>query len=335
MKLRNILFIFAAITLGFASCSSESDILDEMNTPVEGLDKEETVAVSFNIGKDFQTKAESTTQEPSIKEATINNCVIAIFDHATGTILAKKEFSLNNGLIRNGNTYTTTQMTAKAIPSDVIVVANCPVGYFNNVVTKAGFDKAVQAQMGNINTLTASNLIKVWRNNDIDLGDVSNRNITVNVHQIAARVDLELNLRNESSVKDINFEITSVSVNNINKATKLFSNDSYDINKDFENATVLQNSLSADYKTISSVYSYPSNGNENQAVLKVVGKVNKENKTFIIKVEGSDKNGKLESGYLYRIQGTVVYKQANVDVELTLQYEVVPITTNNIQLPNF
>lgn len=379
MKLRNILLILAAITLGFASCSSESDILDEMNTPVEGLDKEETVAVSFNIGKDFQTKAESTTQDPSLEEAIINNCVIAIFDHATGTMLAKREFTTNNGLNFQTGTdgkynYTTSNIETKAIPSDVIVVANCPVGYFNNVVTKDGFNKAVQAQMEEINTLTASNLIKVWKSEDensggIDLAVQANRNIKVNLRQVAARIDMELELKivgTNAPNYDAYFETSKIDVTNINYETQLlepstkdlkngqFTWDAYDWNSvswDDQNSTneiQTHTNIVIDKKPshlISTFYTYENSDKANHAVtLQIYGnlvvrkrdtqQIEKSPLTLrLITINGSENY--IERGHLYRILGTINYDVQEKKITFEPEYQVVDWNEKEINIPAF
>lgn len=374
MKLRNILFILAAITLGFASCSSESDILSEIDTPVNGLD-EETVAVSFNLGKDLQTKADKIDPNPTSEEATIHNCVIAIFDHVTGTMLAKREFILNNGLTRSGNTYTTSNMETKAIPSDVIVVANCPEGYFDNVVTKDGFDKAVQAQMGEINTLTASNLIKVWESEDeystgIDLAVQTNRNIKVNLRQVAARVDMNLQLNlvgGNVSKYDAYFETYQIDVTNINYEAQLLNpsntgdfksvefkwdrfnwdnviwEDQNSTNKIETHTNIVIDSKGANL--IKSFYTYENSDKDSHAVtLQIYGKlvvrnrdtqkIETESPTLrLITINGSENY--IERGYLYHISGTINYDVKEKKITFETEYQVVDWEKKEIDIPAF
>lgn len=374
MKLRNILFILAAITLGFASCSSESDILSEIDTPVNGLD-EETVAVSFNLGKDLQTKADKIDPNPTSEEATIHNCVIAIFDYVTGTMLAKREFTTANGLKRNGNTYNTTNIETKAIPSDVIVVANCPVGYFDNVVTKDGFDKAVQAQMGEFNTLTASNLIKVWESEDeystgIDLAVQTNRNIKVNLRQVAARVDMNLQLNlvgGNVSKYDAYFETYQIDVTNINYEAQLLNpsntgdfksvefkwdrfnwdnviwEDQNSTNKIETHTNIVIDSKGANL--IKSFYTYENSDKDSHAVtLQIYGKlvvrnrdtqkIETESPTLrLITINGSENY--IERGYLYHISGTINYDVQEKKITFETEYQVVDWEKKEIDIPAF
>lgn len=379
MKLRNILFILAAITLGFASCSSESDILSEIDTPVNGLD-EETVAVSFNLGNDLQTKANNETQDASIEESIINNCVIAIFDHVTGTMLAKREFILNEGLnFHTGSNgkyyYITSNMETKAIPSDVIVVANCPVGYFDNVVTKDGFDKAVQAQMGEINTLTASNLIKVWESEDeystgIDLAVQTNRNIKVNLRQVAARVDMNLQLNlvgGNVSKYDAYFETYQIDVTNINYEAQLLNpsntgdfksvefkwdrfnwdnviwEDQNSTNKIETHTNIVIDSKGANL--IKSFYTYENSDKDSHAVtLQIYGKlvvrnrdtqkIETESPTLrLITINGSENY--IERGYLYHISGTINYDVQEKKITFETEYQVVDWEKKEIDIPAF
>ena len=185
MKLRNILPILAAITLGFASCSSDGDILEEMNTPATGLN--ELASVSFHLTDGLQTKA---TEDASAHEATINTYMIAIFDHATGTLLAKREdnYNASTGI---------TGIQTKAIESDILVIVNCPVGTFAGITTQKGFKNKV---LGGENNLKANNLIKYAEATcTIDANkEYATDPIKIEVCQLSACVDLQLSLQSNT-----------------------------------------------------------------------------------------------------------------------------------------
>lgn len=323
MKLRNIFLILAAITLGFASCSSESDILNEIDTPAIDIE-DNTTMVSINIASAPQTKGTYTDYDPSVptenpqgKEPAMYNCMIAIFDASNNLLLAKREITANGE-----HKCTFNGIETKAILSKVLVVANYENNLFDNCTQLEQFHKEVKG----IDAEDANFKLVKFAEELINFKDDTKPIIMVK--QLCARIDLDLSFKNNSGTEL--FHVKSVEMDKRNIKTRLFKSE--DNLKEIVSQTLSKEyDLTSKSKTAATFYSYPIQGE--QATLTITGTIGGTTKTFHVKVAGSDNHGKLESGCLYKITGTIVYE--NKELSVTLGYEVADWNPVTVDIPAF
>lgn len=138
--------IMAAMTAGFASCSSSDAPSSESdNTP-----KELTITIKT---QGVKTKAAETSDPTSTKENTMNRITIGIFDQSGNTVRAIQEFSAtaDNNKVGAGKNYflnttngtaTVTIVTTQLSANDQILVAvNAPASTFAGITSAATFKK--------------------------------------------------------------------------------------------------------------------------------------------------------------------------------------------------
>lgn len=142
--------IVAAMTAGFASCSSS----DDPSSVSDNTPKELTITIKT---QGVKTKAAETSDPTPTKENTMNRITIGIFDQSGNTVRAIQEFSATADPSNVGagkyffnqinNSATFTVVTTKMELNDKILVAvNAPAKYFAGVSTAAAFrDKQLSA----------------------------------------------------------------------------------------------------------------------------------------------------------------------------------------------
>lgn len=142
--------IMAAMTAGFASCSSS----DEPSSESDNTPKELTITIKT---QGVKTKAAETSDPTPTKENTMNRITIGIFDQSGNTVRAIQEFAASSDPSNVGagkyffnqtnNSATFTVVTTKMELNDKILVAvNAPAKYFAGVSTAADFrDKQLSA----------------------------------------------------------------------------------------------------------------------------------------------------------------------------------------------
>ena len=142
--------IMAAMTAGFASCSSS----DEPSSVSDNTPKELTITIKT---QGVTTKAAETSDPGTTKENTMNRITIGIFDNAGTTVRAIQEFTATSitSDVKPGNYYfnqsnnsaTFTIVTTKMESTDKILVAvNAPAKHFAGVSNVAAFkDKQLTA----------------------------------------------------------------------------------------------------------------------------------------------------------------------------------------------
>lgn len=142
--------IMAAMTAGFASCSSS----DEPSSVSDNTPKELTITIKT---QGVTTKAAETSDPGTTKEYTMNRITIGIFDSNGNNVRAIQEFAAtsDNSQVGAGkyffnqtnNSATFTVVTTKMELNDKILVAvNAPAKYFAGVSTATDFrDKQLSA----------------------------------------------------------------------------------------------------------------------------------------------------------------------------------------------
>lgn len=137
--------IMAAMTAGFASCSSS----DEPSSVSDNTPKELTITIKT---QGVTTKAAASGTDPgTTAENTMNRITIGIFDNAGTTVRAIQEFTASSGAsepVQPGNYYfnqsnnsaTFTVVTTKMESTDKILVAvNAPAKHFAGVSNVTDF----------------------------------------------------------------------------------------------------------------------------------------------------------------------------------------------------
>lgn len=143
--------IMAAMTAGFASCSSS----DEPSSVSDNTPKELTITIKT---QGVTTKAAETDDPGTTAENTMNRITIGIFDQSGTTVRAIQEFAAtsDNSQVGAGKNYflnttngtaTITVVTTQMSNNDNILVAvNAPAKYFAGVSTATEFrDKQLSA----------------------------------------------------------------------------------------------------------------------------------------------------------------------------------------------
>lgn len=335
MKLKNILLVLAATTIGFASCSSENDILEEVNTPAIG--GEEMVNVSFTISNNNTTKSAGTTDSKPANqyESTINNCIIAIFDNRDGLMLAKREFTPGNGLVEGeqnedgSRTYSVSSIQTKSVASTIIIIANYATNDFQNAISIEEFETMLTA------SIEKTNLMKSCKIENYK--PTSGCNIPVALKQCAARIDLNLNFRAPNNTT-ATIENIQVKISDVNTRTHTFPTGSNAVMDGEQNnlpACLFEGNIQArgteaetatNFINVASFYTYSTPANT-QFTLTLTGDIIEKGQTIktishTISIKGGESgNGQLQSGVLYKINGTVVYEGQRISVTFASNVE--------------
>lgn len=200
--------IVAAMTAGFASCSSS----DEPSSVSDNTPKELTITIKT---QGVTTKAAETSdpgsQTPN-PENTMNRITIGIFDNAGTTVRAIQEFAATSDLSNVGagkyffnqqnNTATVTVVTTKMDTNDQILVAvNAPTGKFAGVTSATTFkQKSIDAETALYKDTNGSNPSDGKAvNNNVPMfgeavsrtGSTTNYSANVSVKHLTAKVTLE------------------------------------------------------------------------------------------------------------------------------------------------
>lgn len=197
--------IMAAMTAGFASCSSS----DEPSSVSDNTPKELTLTI---MSTKPVTKAALTSDPSASDEKTINRITVGIFSSDGNTVRTIQEFSskttnsgdelagTNKFFNPTNGSATVKVVTTQMAAGDIVAVAiNAPVNAFNSVSTKTGFndvlldaDNAIARDAsGSINDDPQSNNIPMYGVSTASIDAGTNYKATVSVKHITAKVTLE------------------------------------------------------------------------------------------------------------------------------------------------
>lgn len=296
MKSINIFFALL-ITLAFASCSSEGDILDEMNNTNSSVIGEEKSNISVSI--------EETTDQSDDKK--INNFIVAVFNGETRVAYVKGNTQIG-GLKAN----TTV---------DVYVVANAG-NALDEAFAKSDFLTRTTTLSQNTNEL-----VKFGEAKGITLVSGTNILPVITLAQVAARVDLSIQTINCKS-----FTITSVTLKNAKSKSSIFGdkNEYLDYTTTEDKKTV--NSANNTMTKVATLYTFANDNTAKQTTLVITGKIvydngTTDNREYNIAVN----EGTIVNGLLYDIKATI-----NPSMDVTVNYQVLGWTsTETIEVPDF
>lgn len=190
MKLQNI-FALIVTLIGFAACTSESELLD---TPVENSD---LVPVTISLGS-MQTKA---SVDLVTDEGTIQNAVIGIFDSKGIPTVAP--------IVLTSSTNGTTRLPlVKSNAYAFVNVSDADIEALKNFSSMNDFrNYAITKQL----TQVAAELPKFGGKTNFT--PTANGNIEIPVHQLTARLDVNVSVElteNNQPVTDVVFVPTKL-----------------------------------------------------------------------------------------------------------------------------
>lgn len=199
--------IMAAMTAGFASCSSS----DEPSSVSDNTPKELTLTIMST--KPVTKAALNSTSAPTdAQEKTINRITVGIFNSTGNTVRTIQEFSskttnsdeelagTNKFFNQTNGSATVKVVTTQMATGDLVAVAiNAPANAFNSVSTITGFndvllnaDNAIARDAsGSINDDPQSDNIPMYGEANANLDAGTNYKADVNVYHITAKVTLE------------------------------------------------------------------------------------------------------------------------------------------------
>lgn len=200
MKLRNILFLIGAASLGLFSCSTEIPV-----TPVAG----ETSLTLLLSMADLKTKADSPIATEA--ELQINNCHVAIFDATTGDRIFNKNFAAGTMPTLTGSTYSfdlgdvrTFGKAGKQVT--IFVIANADDEAFVGLESYSAYERYVVTT----GSFEDSKLVKVGKETVTLQYGGPLASVSISLIQLTARVDFGGITMNGKSVT-----VGSVKVNGI------------------------------------------------------------------------------------------------------------------------
>lgn len=295
MKSINIFFALI-ITLAFASCSSEGDILNEMNNSNSSVIEGEKSDISVSI-------KEAADQSADKK---IDNFIVAVFHHGARVAFA------------NNNTHVSGLRANNIV--NVYVVANAG-DKLNDAVAESDF-------LTRTTTLsqTTTQLVKYGKLENITLVSGTNNLPEIVLEQVAARIDL--------SIKTINcksFTIKSVILENAKNKSSIFGNKNeysdYITTEDGKTVSSANNTMTK----VATLYTFANNSSAKQTTLVIEGEIVHNNgtidsRTYNVVVN----NGGIVNGYVYQINATI-----NPSIDITVSYQVENWNSVTVDVPSF
>lgn len=301
MKLRNILFLIGAASLGLFSCSTEIP-----ETPVAG----ETSLTLFLSMADPKTKADAPIA--TAEELNINNCHVAIFDDVTGERIFMQNLgdqgsptSASPATIKLENVRTFGKETKDV---RIFVIANAADNEKFNDLTNYG------AYQSHVEKTIPASLVKVGElRTSLTYGTSSPVTFSISLIQLTVRIDF---LGIEMPEKNVQIESTTVKGINTQSNITFFSDVS------IENTVT---SLTTNDFTFSNNRFYTYEGASLE--LNIVGTVDGGN-IVIPTVNLSDKL--FVKGNRYTLKG-----KYNPTIDVNVQWEVVDWEGNIVNTITF
>lgn len=299
MKSINIFFALI-ITLAFASCSSEGDILNEMNNSNSSVIEGEKSEISVLI------------KDGSEADRQISNFIAVAFNGETRVAYVKGINASEEIKITGLKANTTV---------DVYVVANAG-NQFDNISAKSDF-------LTQTTTLsqTTTELVKFGRAENIALQSGKNELANaINLEQVAARVDLSIETINCKS-----FTVKSVKLANAHSKSSIFGNkNEYDVYTTTEDGKIAD-SANGTISEIATLYTFANNNSAKQTTLIIEGEIvhnngTTDNRTYNVVVN----NGEIVNGYVYQIKAKI-----NPNMDITVNYQVVNWNSVTVDVPSF
>ena len=243
--------IMAAMTAGFASCSSS----DEPSSVSDNTPKELTITIKT---QGVTTKSAANSDPVTTNENTMNRITIGIFD-TSGKVRTIQEFgygttSGTDGIAGSTNFYydssskaaTATVVTTQMVNTDkVVAVVNAPASHFAGVTTLSDFKaKSITADQALHTTSTGAGSGTAINNNIPMYGETSgtltnsgtNFNVSIQVKHLTAKVSLEnltVNFATDGPYSQASFEPTEIYLYNVPDGLK------FDISDPYTNSTWL------------------------------------------------------------------------------------------------
>lgn len=231
MKLQNI-FALIVTWIGFAACTSESELPD---TAVNG----DLVPVTISLGS-IQTKAPVGLDTG---EGTIKNAVIGIFDSKGIPTVAP--------LILNANSGTTRLPLVKSNAYAFVNVSDADMVALKAIGSEEAFKKyAIKKTL----TQDATSLPKYGEKLDLNLKG-SNANISIDVHQLTARVEAMVDIKVVRDGAEI--PNTGLSFSKSSLSWDAMSLQSSGLQTDGINGTFTTTINGTAYTTLNRAYTYP------------------------------------------------------------------------------
>lgn len=308
MKTRNIITIISIIfTVVMTSCSSEGDVLSEM----EGQNKpaEIAAAISCSINK-METKASMESGDKVLAGEGEGVKSVIFFLMKGNDVLGCKE-NVNAQIF-----------TKKQSGLSVIAVANASTEVAGKLRTATNRDAIMAVALG---TDDLASLVKIGEAviNESDYKENNSTvtaNVAVTVYQVAARIDLSkltVNVKAADSkvVKLTKVELVNQNVNGrLDREAASFSNGSIN--------TVSSNTINMTTgkveENLCHFYTFANTDTKNMTAMQLTFEVDgKEVPVRTFNIKHSDNNNVVKSGYLYRLNITVNVYGENVEPEVT------------------
>lgn len=367
MKVKDITSIMFFVILFFA-CSAEDEILNDISNNQTVADSKEII-FSLNVLDGYETKAISDEGkvDPSENEATISQCIVAVFDQISSERVGYK-------LVKSSD----LERTAKGIyiaknisvfvkkngKYNVYVIAN-PIeeNNFKICYDESSFLSATQILNKSLN---AGNLIKYGKQEaTVSVGANGglsfNLSSSIPLNQLTSRIDfnsLKIGYKGEGLDK-YGFKLKRVTLENAKNTSNI--NGNYKENSSSEyffenlldavetrfdvNKTLMQNkSWGGDGNELAVFYTFENTSSSKVTTLVIDGYIVDDQKqekpqTFRIPIgreNSSLEYGCVERGKWYSIKVTLTPSiTVSKDVTFTLSYEVVWNDPKEIELPSF
>ena len=331
MKLRNILSVFCFLAV-MASCSMEDDVLNDAGKEILNQHSDREAVLNINLSSNsLLTKATEKASED--KEIKLENCVLALME-GDNVLAIKTSSSITDGKV-NDVTFLTKVKSGLSVIA-IVNIAN-PNDYLN-ATTRTALNKEVT-----VDPNSAASLVKQGEKAvDFPVGFGSTSTaptaentlpVKIEVSQVAAKIQLsEFNITYAAGTiqKEKSVTLTSVSFENINKKSNVFTEAALDI--DNTQGTTMNTALAAGQNEIgTTVYSYANTNVASPVKMTLTFRIDAEGsmqgetvtKTYMVNksngstsFNGSVSDNYVNAGYLYRIKVNMTVNTHAIDTDV-------------------
>lgn len=311
------------------ACSSDNDILDDMNNASEPIDKNEFIGgltispMSLNADSDTSLNDEST---PTTAEGNISEYVVLVFN-GTEPVVYKESDGTSPLYVGKFNAFSIL---------DIYVIANSKSNIISKSLKEVTTQNELQAVYANL-TQEASKLIKVGHvTHTMIPGDDA---VEVPLTQLPACIKLASLEVSKEGNNPYSFKITSVKLKNAQNKTYLIENsngyaDSFsnDVCYEENDFTAILPGHKGEYNI--NLYAFENYSAETSTYLVIDaelynGDVFYESRCYEILISGSD-GSSLRRGHKYII--SAIFK---TPFQANLNYGIVDMEPININIPAF
>lgn len=332
MKLKNILSIICCL-VAMASCSMEDDtMMNDTSKELLNRNSDREAVLSINLSSSaLLTKA--TEPANGDKETKLENCVLALME-GNDVLAVRTSSDITDGKV-NDVTFLTKVRSGLSVIA-IVNVAN-PADYLS-ATTRTALNKVVT-----VDPNSAASLVKQGEeavNFPVGFGSASTAPtaentmpVVIKVAQVAAKIQLsEFNVTYATGTiqKEKSVTLTSVSFENINKKSNVFTEATLD--KDNTQGATMTKALAAGTNEIgTTVYSYANTNAASPVKMTLTFRIDDEGsmqgetvtKTYMINksngstsFEGSVSDNYVNAGYLYRIKVNMTVNTHAVDTDV-------------------